>query len=356
MIFVHLLNDRSGSPVMLASIIEAIAGNNDLLIVADGEGVLEETHLEKRHFRYRRFNSRWLTLASFILSQLSLFFLLLRVTKSRPLDETLYINTALPFGAAIFGLLTSRPVVYHLHEISITPYRLQRFLWWVVKKSATEVRYVSQYHAAAIAIDHPNSKVIYNALPPALAKVAQTTDRKRISGEFRVLMLATVRDYKGIPEFLELAGWLSRSPEFSMTLVTNDEVETVSSYLDEYPNLPPNLTLIPRVSDVAPLYKDADLVVNFSRVDQWVETFGLTLLEAMTFGIPVIAPPEGGPVELLGDDLSRYLVRARDMSTLVALIKELYQNEELYFDLSSRCRKRAAQFSWEQFVHDLTIS
>jgi glycosyltransferase involved in cell wall biosynthesis len=165
-------------------------------------------------------------------------------------------------------------------------------------------------------------------------------------------MLATSRDYKGVPEFFKLARLLSDT-DFKLRLVTNDEPEFVASYFAAYRDVPENIELIPRTGNLPPLYEAADVVVNLSRVDEWIETFGLTLLEAMTFGIPVIAPPVGGPIELLGDDLARYLVDAANLEKIAELIRELHSHEELYLAVSQCCRERAASFGWDRFVSEV---
>ncbi|MDC3320501.1 hypothetical protein OAV16_01535, partial [Luminiphilus sp.] len=106
MIFVHLLNDRSGSARVLASIIEGIGDvERDLLVVADGDGVLSSVSTPKCHYSYTRYSNRWLTLFSYVASQVRLFLMLWPMTRSRPKHEPIYINTALPFGGAIFGRL-----------------------------------------------------------------------------------------------------------------------------------------------------------------------------------------------------------------------------------------------------------
>ena len=65
MIFVHLFNDRSGSPTVLSSVIDVVGDpDNDLLFVAEGNGILSSAPIEKRYYRYRRRNSRLLTFLS----------------------------------------------------------------------------------------------------------------------------------------------------------------------------------------------------------------------------------------------------------------------------------------------------
>ena len=46
-----------------------------------------------------------------------------------------------------------------------------------------------------------------------------------------------------------------------------------------------NLQIVSRQNDVAPFYNEASIVLNLSDKRRFVETFGLTALEAMSAGL-----------------------------------------------------------------------
>lgn len=363
MIFVHLFNDRSGSPRVLASVIEVLSDpERDLLCVANGDGILESSPIPRRHYRYRRRNNRTLTLVEYIISQLALFILLLRVTRNRPSNEPIYVNTAYPFAAALFGKWFGREVIYHLHEISITPSLLRRFLWAVVKLTATEVRLVSEHQKRCTNLDHKNVRVIHNAVARKLGEKANETCHQggNAGGQggvepFRVLMLSTMRDYKGVPEFFELAKQFESNDQYTFELVANDDRDSVTRYLSTMMPLPSNVVISERSDDLAPMYERASVVLNLSRHNEWVETFGLTILEAMSFSVPVIAPPVGGPVEILGSELKDFLVHGYDLDGLVGLIERLREDQQLYYRVSQLCRSRALDFEWSRFVTAIQV-
>jgi glycosyltransferase involved in cell wall biosynthesis len=76
------------------------------------------------------------------------------------------------------------------------------------------------------------------------------------------------------------------------------------------------------------------------------EGFGLTPLEAMSTGTPIVAGRAPGLVEICGD-AARY-VDPRDPRALAAALTELAASEEERRDLSERGRRRAAEFSWRR--------
>jgi glycosyltransferase involved in cell wall biosynthesis len=73
----------------------------------------------------------------------------------------------------------------------------------------------------------------------------------------------------------------------------------------------------------------------------------------MSFGIPVIAPPAGGPIELLSGGLEDFLIRGDDAVHLASVLSNLQVDKELYKRVSELCRQRAAVFDWQLFVDSL---
>ncbi|MCK9504230.1 MAG: glycosyltransferase family 4 protein [Porticoccaceae bacterium] len=304
--------------------------------------------------RYWYWRTPWrlLTLLTFLSSQVSLFFNLLgdrRIDR----DAVLYVNTLLPFGAALYGKLTNRRVIYHLHEVSVSPAPLRWFLTAIARVTASDLVYVSDFHRHRLPISGVRSHTVYNALDAKFFDNAgQHVYQHRHDGKFRVLMLASLRDYKGVPEFLWLASSLIQHDDIVFDLVANDDDLDIQRYF--YAKQKSDNVIVHRRTDnPAAYYATASLVVNLSRPDQCIETFGLTLLEAMAFGIPVIAPPVGGPQELVDSGVEGYCIDSRDGKALMETVLELSAKPDLCEVLSTNARLRAEQFSPEAFAQNL---
>ena len=76
-----------------------------------------------------------------------------------------------------------------------------------------------------------------------------------------------------------------------------------------------------------------------------IEDFGLTPLEAMAGGSPVLAYGEGGALETVVDGETGMFFHEQDADSLAACIKEF---ERRSFSAAA-CRARAEQFSTEVF-------
>ncbi len=351
-VFCHLLNDNSGSPVVLREAIRALAGEGDTLFVgSQGRGVLEEAGVPIRRYWYRRSRFRPVTLVTFALSQLFLYRALARARL--PQDAVIYANTLLPFGAALWARRNGRALLTHVHETSISPAPLKRFLVGIVEKTAGRVLYVSEDNRTRLPIRDVPSAVVANPVSEAIGEAGRTTPYvPRRSGAFNALMLASPRDFKGIPEFLDLARHLSARPDIRFTLVLNGEPEDVARYLPPE-DVPANVAVHSRTAEPQRFYAKADVLLNLSRVDQWIETFGMTIIEGMAFGLPTIVPPVGGPAEIVTDGREGVLVDSRDGDALERAVLALADAPDKAQAMSDAARSRADDYTAARFAADL---
>jgi len=96
----------------------------------------------------------------------------------------------------------------------------------------------------------------------------------------------------------------------------------------------------PEPEELTKLYAGAAALVHPSLH----EGFGLTPLEAMSAGVPVVAACSPGVVEVCGD--ATILVDPHDAPALAATLRRVVEDEHLRRDLTERGRRRAAEFSW----------
>ena len=351
-IFSHLLNDRSGSPTVLRATLEALDARSDgmLFIGSQGRGVLEEACVPTRRYWYRRSRFRIVTLLTYLFSQMMLYRALSR-TQNISSDAVVFVNTLLPFGAMVWAKRRKLPIIIHIHEISITPMPLRVFLLTCARRCATILLYVSHDHLARLPIVGPSSLVLYN---PVCSKVLERAALhvRKARQHFVVLMLASPRAYKGLDEFFALATALEARGDICFQLVLNADLKETQALAARHGGLK-NLTIHPRTENPSDFYEQADLVVNLSRVDQWIETFGLTLAEAMTFGLPVIAPPVGGPSEIVSHGENGFCIDSRDTKSLSDAVVKLVDNPDVYEAMSEAARIKSKDFAVSAYAANL---
>jgi len=349
-IFFHLLNDYSGSPKVLSQVIEAVSKKGfevELFLGGKGSsGFLTSVSCVQRRYFYKRFDNKFLTLISYTLSQVLLFFKLLRYRRS---SEVFYVNTLLPFGAALAGKFLGIKVFYHIHETSIRPRPLKVFLRWIVERCSSKNIFVSHFLARAEGFLNVEGKVVYNSIPQGMSSIAASHVYQPLpDGRFGVLMICSLKTYKGVNEFVQIARLLSVHQVFKFTLILGATEAEVSEFFSGT-MIPNNLTIVFSCANVVPYYQKASVLLSLSKPDEWVETFGLTILEGLSFGIPCIIPPVGGPIELVSEDREGYLMASDRVEDISARLVFLQENPDVCYRLSEAAKVKSLSFSSEKF-------
>ncbi|WP_027875190.1 glycosyltransferase family 4 protein [Spongiibacter marinus] len=349
-IFFHLYNDRSGSPKVLSGVVDAceLAGIEFQVVTSrHKDGFLNKFSSNSKYVFYKRSENKFVTLVYYFLSQIHLFFICL--LRCRDAD-VYYVNTMMPFAAGLAGVLLRKKIIFHVHETSLRPLLFKRFLRGVIEVCADRVLYVSDYLRKAEPFSRPASSIVYNAVSsPDIDYLADCSSA--LERPFRVLMVCSFKDYKGVAEYISLARSCSDRSIFLFELVLNASELEVSREVGGV--LPSNLQIYSRQSDLSSFYRRASVVMNLSRPDEWIETFGLTLLEAMSYGVPVIAPPVGGPAEIVVDGESGYLVSCYDTDTLKDRLIYLADDQNFYTAMSRKAYERSKDFDINIFRENI---
>src|SRR5262249_1672563 len=94
-----------------------------------------------------------------------------------------------------------------------------------------------------------------------------------------------------------------------------------------------------------------DVGAELARLDVLVvpslvpEGFGLTVIEGMAAGLPVVAPDAGGPAEILTDGVDGVLVPAGGTAALATALRPPVHDAPARRRLGDAARRRAADFT-----------
>ena len=228
-VFVHLLNDFSGSPLVLSNVVRGMQAEGyacDLITCRNSEGFLSNLEgVNYRLFAYHWHANRWLRLFLFLWSQVLVF---AKIWAYRREKVIIYVNTLLPFGATLAGKLLGKKVVVHVHESSLQPAILKGFLRGVANFGATKSIFVSTFLSEKEQLPAVSSATVHNALSDYFKQSADNYRKEMKSDErFRILMLCSLKAYKGVHEFVEIARKL---PELHFELVINAGTEAIEKY------------------------------------------------------------------------------------------------------------------------------
>lgn len=192
---------------------------------------------------------------------------------------------------------------------------------------------------------HEAANPIYRSLPSDEARQVVKTKYK-LDQDF-ILFVSTIEPRKNLPGLLQAYRRLRDNYKRDELLVLagskgwlwEEVYETVTRL-----NLEKHVVFLGRVpsEDLVYLYNASRLLVHPS----FYEGFGLTPLEAMTCGVPVVASNISSLPEVVGD--AALLIDPHDIEGLTVAIWRVLTEKELRKDLICKGLKRAQKFSWEE--------
>jgi glycosyltransferase involved in cell wall biosynthesis len=177
------------------------------------------------------------------------------------------------------------------------------------------------------------SRRTYGATPETicLLNVGSNHPRKNLLG---ILQALEILNHQGLPVQLWKAG--TDFTEEQKTFIQTQKLAALVHYLGN-----------PDKAALVQLYSAADVLVAPS----FHEGFGMTLLEAMACGTPVITSNCSAMPEVVGD--AGILVDPNDSQAIANAVVHLHNNPAVYQTLVERGCARAKSFTWEKAAEQI---
>lgn len=313
--------------------------------------------------RFRYFFKRWENLTheetapdrmrrSLLYRVMPLFFVaagmraIRKLVRRRPYDV---IHVHWPLPLALFGWAAQRgnhaPVVTTFYGAELR-LGFRRFIAWAARRSARVVA-ISSYTANEL---RELADVPIEVIPYAAALPAATASPERSHGDPTVLFVGRLVERKGVAHLIEA---LAQLRDHSRLVVVGDGPERprLEARAREL-GVADRVLFRGKVSDaeLRGAYQAADVFVLPSVLDSRGDTEGLgvVLLEAMNYGVPVIASRIGGIVDIVRDNETGILVSPGDAAALAAALRALLTDAPRARRLGEAGRKQLTeQFSWD---------
>ena len=186
------------------------------------------------------------------------------------------------------------------------------------------------------------------ALPddrPIVLQLGRMVPRKGVDTVIRALGLLE-RRYRLSPLLLIVGGESAtpdpvRTPEIGrlQRIAADEGVSADVQFVGQRPR-----------SELRYFYSASDVFVTMP----WYEPFGITPVEAMACGIPVIGARVGGVQYSVEDGRTGFLVEARNADALARRLAHVFSDPSIRRLLGKRARRRAwERFTWEQISRSL---
>ncbi|MFQ5749201.1 MAG: glycosyltransferase family 4 protein [Planctomycetota bacterium] len=194
------------------------------------------------------------------------------------------------------------------------------------------------------------ARVLYQGVP--LERFPLKREPGRLHDPIRLLYAGQLHSYKGVETFLRAAVLLEgqMGPGAIQVTLAGDGPADARARLD---GLASGVSRVAFLGRIAParmprLYREQDVLVFPS---QWDEPFGLSHLEAMASGTPVVSTTVGGTGEFLRDRENALTFSPREPGELAAAVRLLASKPDLSRKLARNARRMVEdRFSLETYL------
>ncbi|HEX7715195.1 MAG TPA: glycosyltransferase family 4 protein, partial [Bacillota bacterium] len=186
-------------------------------------------------------------------------------------------------------------------------------------------------------IKSTNLNAIYNGVPDQEFSTDEAHRKLSLSPNLPVIgCVARLEQPKGIEYLIKACGILiERGIAVQLVLIGwGSEEYRLRKIASEYPNLP--VVFTGALEETGPYYKLFNLYVQPSLV----EPLGITAIEAMRAGLPVIASQVGGLAELVIDNETGVLIPPGNADAISEAIRKLLEDQALAQKMGQAGRKR----------------
>ncbi len=246
-------------------------------------------------------------------------------------------------------------VITTLHGTDITIVGQDRSFHTITKFSierSDRITAVSQYlrdetfHAFGCA--GCEVEVIHNFIDPSLYDRAKYTPvMPHLSGQKILMHISNFRPIKRVRDIVQVFAKVRETLPAALVMVGDGPERQTAQAEAETLGVAEHVHFLGKIDAVAPLLANADLFLLPSER----ESFGLSALEALASGVPVIGCNAGGLPEVVQHDRTGFLCEVGDVECMAALASSLLQDTPRWTEFSHRAAADArARFSQDAIV------
>lgn len=249
-----------------------------------------------------------------------------------------------------------KPFVFHIHSGEFPVFfreecgpLAQAAIRWALRRASAVLVLTPGWRTAILAIE-PTAKV--TVMPnPVLCPVRDLMPVLKSRGG-NILFLGRLREKKGVFDLLRAVARMSSAHAKPMVVLAGDgEIEAARSLAAEL-GIAEQVVLPGWVDGVLKdrLLRDADALV----LPSYFEGLPICILEAMAFGVPVIATRVGGIPDTLDDGRCGFLLEPGDVDGLALGLSAVLNDLDLRRALRANARNKVeAEFAVEVVVKKL---
>jgi glycosyltransferase involved in cell wall biosynthesis len=251
-----------------------------------------------------------------------------------------YVQTSIVVSA---GFSKSLPIISWQHS---DYYQRKSRAWKVLSDNAYKkvqaIVCLNEDEAAIYKRFNRNVFIIPNFIEP----VQEQSDLNKK----RILTIGRLTENKGFDLMLQTASViLKKYTDWEWLIIgKGTQQQLIESFIKE--NNLQNLKLLsPPSADLSNYYLSASIYVMTSRI----EPFGMVLIEAMNYGLPVVAfDCNNGPRHIITQSVDGSLVKKENAQKLIESIALLIENEIMRKEMGIAAKKNVQRFYSDNVIHE----
>ena len=255
------------------------------------------------------------------------------------------------FILASLGRFFGIRVILHLHGSETEMYyqSLPMFLKNIVKSQfskATLVLVLSESWCSFVLKVAPKANVM---IMQNYVNLPEIVIRDKGDNKINMLFLGLLGKRKGIYDLLDaLAFSVKNIPELYLRIGGNGDIQLAKAYAHEL-DLDPYVEFLGWVGNTEKnqLLRDADIFI----LPSYNEGLPVSIIEAMSWGIPVISTKVGGIPELLEDEVSGCLIKPGDIPALQNRLEQLARD----IGMRNRIGSAGKEIIQQQYAKDIIL-
>lgn len=192
-----------------------------------------------------------------------------------------------------------------------------------------------------IAAGIPSAKI--HVIPYGIHPQHRIEPKKDIKQRLEILFVGSITQRKGVSYLLEAIRKIQDKINIRLTIVSRG-IFSDESFSEHGIH---QLRLLRDISDkfLEDIYQNSHLLI----LPSIAEGFGQVILEAMSFGTPVITTVNTAGPDIIDHEIDGFIVPVRDAHNISKYISELYQNPERYHNMCLQALKKSRLYSWTLF-------
>ena len=267
-------------------------------------------------------------------------------------------------GSQLAGIIAAKllrvPCIAHLRDFEEVD-KLTR-MYAMLVDSHIAISKAIQSNLLDLAVPKEKISVIYDAIDLNEFKShynnSDLKDEFNLAGKEKLFgVFGRIIEWKGTVEFVHAAAIIIKSNPNVKAFIVGDCSDGNRAYLDEVKKLIVHYELEKEIiltgyrTDVPALMEMMDIIVHTSKRP---EPFGMVLIEGMAMAKPIVATKMGGPLDIVIDGETGFLVELDGVAELANSIQLLLDDDELARTMGIKGKERVySMFTKERYAQQV---